>query len=193
MNKYILPFEAALTSDMCTRLISLFQNNEKAAEVCQDYAYSEINMIDHPAFAEHCSLIAHACMKTTISYLNRVALDVAQRAHWFKTCTTFETPRIRKYSKDAGRMPWHFDACNFDSSRRFLAIVFHLNTLQNGDGALQFCFDDEKYNVNPRAGQCVMYPTSFSFLHQECIPKTADKFVITSFALLPDNKTYITD
>lgn len=179
---------------MYSELVALFSRNEEEAKLVSNEKlrlYKEINMFDNADLQPFCQTIAYTNLKLVKSYLAQTSEDINQKLFYFNTITGFETPLLRKYPMTTGMFNWHFDASNLDSSRRVLAIVYYLNTVE--DAFLEFSLAGETYRFSPIAGQAIIYPTSFQFLHREVSSKIKDRYVISTFALLPNKKEYPTD
>lgn len=190
----IVPFSNLLNDETCEKLITLFEKKADTSThhtLDNQYNYCEINMYNDIDFNEHCKSIATLCMNAVDYYRKNACSFLLDTIPYFETITTFETPVIRKYSKGEGFINWHFDSATFDSSRRFLAITIMLNDVPCG-GELEFKTPETAFNIHAKAGTLVISPTSFEYLHRENFANN-DKYVIMTFALLPDTQKYITD
>jgi hypothetical protein len=86
--------------------------------------------------------------------------------------------KIQHYKKNEGYFKWHFDAIGPGTWQRQLAMVIYLNTIEEG-GETAFQRQDAK--VKPIAGDAVIFPTFWTHAHCGEVPKSEDKYIISSF------------
>jgi hypothetical protein len=86
--------------------------------------------------------------------------------------------KIQHYGKEHGQFKWHFDALGPGAWERQLAMIIYLNSVENG-GETSFHRQDIK--VKPVAGDAVFFPTFWTHMHCGEIPRSGDKYVISSF------------
>jgi len=90
-------------------------------------------------------------------------------------CTGY---KIQHYKKNEGHFKWHFDALGPGAWDRQLAMVIYLNSVADGG---ETSFQRQNLKVKPVAGDAVFFPTFWTHLHCGEIPKSEDKYVISSF------------
>lgn len=194
MSSLITPFSKILNKEICSTLIDKFIVKEAHAtiyDVKDQFYYHQFNMVNDPDFSVHCQDIMALCMNAVNYYCKHTCKYLQEILSSFDTISTFETPIIRKYPAGKGFINWHFDSSTYKSSRRFLAIVITLNDISFG-GELEFKTSENRSKLTPQQGTLIISPTSFEYLHRELLPNE-DKYVISTFALLPDTTKYITD
>jgi 2OG-Fe(II) oxygenase superfamily len=86
--------------------------------------------------------------------------------------------KIQHYRKNEGHFKWHFDAIGPGTWERQLAMVIYLNSVQDGG---ETCFDRQDLQVKPIAGDAVIFPTFWTHAHCGQIPRSQDKYIISSF------------
>jgi 2OG-Fe(II) oxygenase superfamily len=86
--------------------------------------------------------------------------------------------KIQHYKKNEGHFKWHFDAIGPGTWERQLAMVIYLNSVQDGG---ETCFHRQNLEVKPIAGDAVMFPTFWTHAHCGQIPRSEDKYIISSF------------
>ena len=86
--------------------------------------------------------------------------------------------KIQHYKKNEGRFKWHFDALGPGAWERQLAMIIYLNSVEDGG---ETCFHRQNLRIKPVAGDAVFFPTFWTHMHCGEVPKSADKFVISSF------------
>jgi len=111
--------------------------------------------------------------------VQRVVLSVAAQFPslqvWPLRCTGY---KIQYYRKNQGHFKWHFDALGAGAWDRQLAMVIYLNSVASGG---ETCFYRQNLRVRPVAGDAVFFPTFWTHMHCGEIPRSDDKYVISSF------------
>jgi 2OG-Fe(II) oxygenase superfamily len=101
-------------------------------------------------------------------------------------CTGY---KIQHYRQNQGHFKWHFDAIGPGAWDRQLALVIYLNSVADGG---ETCFHRQNLKIKPVAGDAVFFPTFWTHLHCGEVPRTGDKYVISSFIRfeIPGADTY---
>ncbi len=86
--------------------------------------------------------------------------------------------KIQHYKKDEGYFKWHFDALGPGTWDRQIAMIVYLNSVQEGG---ETCFHLQNLKIKPVAGDAVLFPTFWTHAHCGEIPRSEDKYIITSF------------
>ena len=86
--------------------------------------------------------------------------------------------KIQHYKKNEGHFKWHFDAIGPGTWERQLAMVIYLNTVEEGG---ETCFHQQNLQVKPIAGDALIFPTFWTHAHCGQIPRSDDKYIISSF------------
>jgi hypothetical protein len=86
--------------------------------------------------------------------------------------------KIQHYKKDEGHFKWHFDALGPGAWDRQLAVIIYLNSLEGGG---ETCFHRQNMRVKPVVGDALFFPTFWTHMHCGEIPKSQDKYIISSF------------
>jgi hypothetical protein len=100
-------------------------------------------------------------------------------------------PQIQKYQKGLGGYPyWHSETYpqqNSDETiRRVLLYIFYLNDVDDG-GETEFFYQQIK--CKPKRGSMVIAPCYFTHTHRGNIPKSNDKYIMTSWLSFKDSKS----
>ncbi len=90
-------------------------------------------------------------------------------------CTGY---KIQHYKKDEGHFKWHFDALGPGGWDRQLALIVYLNSVADGG---ETCFHRQSLKFKPVAGDALFFPTFWTHLHCGEVPRSADKYIISSF------------
>lgn len=86
--------------------------------------------------------------------------------------------KIQHYKKSEGRFKWHFDAFGPGGRDRQLAMIIYLNSVEDGG---ETCFYRQDLKIKPVAGTGLFFPPFWTHLHCGEIPRSGDKYVISSF------------
>ncbi|MDF2179152.1 2OG-Fe(II) oxygenase [Aliiglaciecola sp. CAU 1673] len=91
----------------------------------------------------------------------------------------------QKYPKGEGGYPyWHSEVYpqqgHNDALHRMLLFMFYLNDVEEG-GETDFYYQD--LSIKPEAGRMVIAPAYFTHTHRGNIPKSGDKYILTSWVL----------
>ena len=90
-------------------------------------------------------------------------------------CTGY---KIQHYKKNEGHFKWHFDALGPGGWDRQLAVIVYLNSVADGG---ETSFHRQNLKIKPVAGDALFFPTFWTHLHCGEIPRSEDKYVISSF------------
>jgi len=94
---------------------------------------------------------------------------------WPLRCTGY---KIQHYKRNEGHFKWHFDALGPGGWDRQLAVVVYLNSVAEGG---ETCFHRQNLKMKPVAGDALFFPTFWTHLHCGEIPRSGDKYIISSF------------
>jgi hypothetical protein len=100
----------------------------------------------------------------------------------------------QKYEAQDGGYPyWHSEIYpqqnTTDALHRNLLFMFYLNDVQEG-GETEFFYQGAK--IKPKAGRMVIAPAGFTHTHRGNVPRSNDKYILTSWVLFnPGNMIYV--
>jgi hypothetical protein len=91
----------------------------------------------------------------------------------------------QKYDMNNGGYPyWHSEVYpqkgTNDALHRVMLFMFYLNDVTEG-GETDFHY--QNISVKPKAGRMVIAPAYFTHTHRGCVPKSNDKYILTSWIL----------
>jgi hypothetical protein len=86
--------------------------------------------------------------------------------------------KIQHYTKNEGHFKWHFDAIGPGTWDRQVAMIIYLNSVESGG---ETCFHRQNLRIKPIAGDAVIFPTFWTHAHCGEIPRSEDKYIISSF------------
>jgi hypothetical protein len=85
---------------------------------------------------------------------------------------------IQHYKKNEGHFKWHVDSLGQGSWDRQMAMVLYLNSVEDGG---ETSFSKQNIKVKPTAGDAVFFPTFWTHRHCGEMPRSNDKYIISSF------------
>jgi 2OG-Fe(II) oxygenase superfamily len=172
-----------LPADLCRRCIELYEQDprkhagytasaageqqlEAAVKVSTDLGI-ETEGVWQPIFTE-----LHSAVTAVVQHISTQfsALQLAPL-----TCTGY---KIQHYRKNTGHFKWHFDALGPGGWERQLAVIIYLNSIEDGG---ETSFYAQNLKIKPVAGQALFFPPFWTHMHCGEIPRSADKYVISSF------------
>lgn len=86
--------------------------------------------------------------------------------------------KIQHYRQNEGRFKWHFDAFGPGGRDRQLAMIIYLNSVAEGG---ETCFHRQDLKIKPVAGSALFFPPFWTHMHCGEVPRSGDKYVISSF------------
>lgn len=92
---------------------------------------------------------------------------------------------LQKYACGSGGYHhWHSETyprdVNCETLHRVLLFMFYLNDVADG-GETSFFYQDQ--HVKPQTGRMVIAPAGFTHTHKGHVPKSSDKYILTSWIL----------
>lgn len=93
---------------------------------------------------------------------------------------------IQKYTKSDGKYVYHNDAfIDFNKNRyRVFTYLWYLNTVTEGGETVFW----DSYKIKPEAGKLVLFPACWTFPHTGKMPISNDKYIITGWIYVNENK-----
>jgi hypothetical protein len=91
--------------------------------------------------------------------------------------------KIQMYPKNQGYFRWHADSLGKNARNRVAAMVLYLNDVAQG-GETEFFHQNLK--VAPKAGNLLLFPAGWNYMHCGHIPESNDKYIISSFVKIND-------
>lgn len=129
-------------------------------EILPDGAWADIFGRIHPAI--------QSCIADYVSR-SPILQSLALQATGYK---------VQMYPQGEGHFRWHADAVGGASADRVVAMVLYLNDVARG-GETEFFHQGLK--IAPRAGQLVLFPAGWNYMHCGHTPTSGDKYIISTF------------
>ena len=93
--------------------------------------------------------------------------------------------RIQMYPRNEGYFRWHADSVGKHGAGRVAAMVLYLNDVEKG-GETEFFH--QRITISPRAGQLVLFPTGWNYMHRGNTPESGDKYIVSTFIKVKDQE-----
>ena len=91
--------------------------------------------------------------------------------------------KIQMYPRGQGFFRWHADSTGPGVQSRQVAMILYLNDVAEG-GETEFFHQAIK--VAPRAGQLLLFPAGWNYMHCGQVPVSHDKYIIQTFVRIKD-------
>lgn len=91
--------------------------------------------------------------------------------------------KIQKYPRGEGYFRWHADSTGRGVQSRQVAMILYLNDVAQG-GETEFFHQGIK--VAPRAGQLLLFPAGWNYMHCGQVPVSQDKYIVQTFVRIKD-------
>jgi len=100
----------------------------------------------------------------------------------------------QKYERNSGGYPyWHSEIYpqknSIEALHRNLLFMFYLNDVEEG-GETEFVYQNVK--IQPKAGTMVIAPAGFTHTHRGNVPKSDNKYILTSWVLFNPGQNIFT-
>jgi hypothetical protein len=187
LAEYILHLRDAMPLDMCRRLIETYDSVSTSDQVSRKnklYDFSEINMLDHDAFAEFREPMGKLMQAVNKFYMDKTHNALRDKLVCYEPMKDYEAPRIKRYEPNHGIFDWHIDAADQNSAKRAIVLFWYLNDVEVG-GETIFDIGDE-VAIKPEAGSVVCFPPTWQYPHKGATPISGPKYVVSSYVWLPE-------
>ena len=92
--------------------------------------------------------------------------------------------KIQKTLPTQGYHAWHLEHNpGFENAKRALVFTIYLNDVEEG-GETEFLH--QSIRAKPVKGRCVIWPAAFPYVHRGNPPLQGEKYLITSWLILPN-------
>lgn len=87
--------------------------------------------------------------------------------------------RVKKYQPGGeDRFDEHIDVADYNSARRYLALLFYLNDVEEG-GETNFPFHD--IIITPKMGSVLIFPPTWEYPHLGKPPLSGNKYIMSTY------------
>lgn len=159
-----------LEPHICKELISSFENNVAYHERFDNVnmKFTQLNLTQHGLNTDLQRVVYNKIVAVTALYRE-------QQQH-LPEVHALEEFRIKKYNPKDDLFDWHVDVVDRETAKRFLAIQFYLNTVEEG-GRTCFKFT----TIAPIEGNVLCFPPNFMFPHCGQRPVSEPKYILTTY------------
>jgi len=172
-----------LTEDLCRTAIENYQRDPRrhpgytVGSRGENKSYDEVKVsTDLGIDSEGVWTAIHEQLHQTVS---RVVLSIAAQFPSLRVWPLRTTGyKIQHYKRNEGHFKWHFDALGPGAWERQLALVIFLNSVAEGG---ETSFHRHNLRVRPVAGDALLFPTFWTHMHCGEIPRSEDKYIVSSF------------
>ena len=172
-----------LTEDLCRTAIENYQRDPRrhpgytVGSRGENKSYDEVKVsTDLGIDSEGVWTAIHEQLHQTVS---RVVLSIAAQFPSLQVWPLRTTGyKIQHYKRNEGHFKWHFDALGPGAWERQLALVIFLNSVAEGG---ETSFHRHNLRVRPVAGDALLFPTFWTHMHCGEIPRSEDKYIVSSF------------
>ena len=172
-----------LTEDLCRTAIENYQRDPRrhpgytVGSRGENKSYDEVKVsTDLGIDSEGVWTAIHEQLHQTVS---RVVVSIAAQFPSLRVWPLRTTGyKIQHYRKNEGHFKWHFDALGPGAWERQLALVIFLNSVDEGG---ETSFHRQNLRVRPVAGDALLFPTFWTHMHCGEIPRSEDKYIVSSF------------
>ena len=172
-----------LTEDLCRTAIENYQRDPRrhpgytVGSRGENKSYDEVKVsTDLGIDSEGVWTAIHEQLHQTVS---RVVVSIAAQFPSLQVWPLRTTGyKIQHYKRNEGHFKWHFDALGPGAWERQLALVIFLNSVAEGG---ETSFHRQNLRVRPVAGDALLFPTFWTHMHCGEIPRSEDKYIVSSF------------
>jgi hypothetical protein len=172
-----------ISQDLCRRCIEMYEQDARKHSGYTTSAGGERRLEGDVKVSTDLSVDTEGAWAPVFTEVHaavtRVTLGIAERFTALQVaplqCTGY---KIQHYRKNDGHFKWHFDALGPGGWERQLALIIYLNSVADG-GETSFHRQDLK--IKPVAGNAVFFPPFWTHMHCGEVPRSGDKYIITSF------------
>ena len=85
---------------------------------------------------------------------------------------------IRHYKQNEDYYHWHIDTGPLSQCQIHLTFLYYLNDIEEG-GETEFKY--QKKTFKPKAGNVLIFPANWMYVHRGVQPRSDDKYVLSTF------------
>lgn len=210
MNYFVCEYKNSLSNELCDKIINAFENEPNkhigttmsgvnkdikdtldyslydfATMTCKNDLWTDIDKILYSELNEKLITYINNLKNHFFSKTNDLSFNFFQNT--FLVDTGF---MIQKYTKNIGKYIYHIDD-HVDMLKlryRVITYIWYLNDVDNG-GTTEFL--GGLFEIKPERGKLIFFPVSWCFPHRGNIPISNDKYIITGWFYIENNKDII--
>ena len=184
---FIRVYEDALREDVCKNTIRLFE--EQIHEEIDDDGRPKFKQWNLTQFLDENSDEGHSkvhadysiiqqCLIESCHYHVQQYMDDVDCRDFFPARSQMEQLRVKKYCKGTDdRFEMHVDVGDHQRAKRFLAIQWYLNDVEEG-GETEF---RNGLQIKPKAGTLLIFPPLWTYPHKANPAVSDSKYIATTY------------
>jgi len=167
-------YSGVLEPQHCKELISSFEDNVELHEKIENLGikFTQLNLTEHELSGGLQNLVYTKIVMVTERYRSKYK--------YLPSLNCLEQFRIKKYEPVEDVFDWHVDVVNRATAKRFLAIQFYLNTVDEG-GKTFFQVGEEHTVIDPVEGSVLCFPPTPMFPHCGQSTVSEPKYILTTY------------
>jgi hypothetical protein len=195
IENFIGVFDNYITDIDCAQAINFYEGENKLEHTLSRMTFegaSNVEKKDNQFFADHHNIpIWVGTLKPLIynfdqalnEYQKQTGIKEAYHVEHFK----YTGLKIQKTLPGEGYHMWHIEHNpGFLHEGRAMAWLIFLNDVEEA-GETEFLH--QKIRVKPKKGRIVIWPAAFPFVHRGNPPLSGEKYILTSWMMLPKIST----
>jgi len=191
ITNFIGVYDNYITKEECNKAIQIFEDQKKFNQTLDRIKAENISVLqkqDNHCYVDPGNLeLWWEQLKTLIlnydlafkHYIKHTGAHSAYDMLDFK----YTSIKIQKTLPTEGYHVWHIEhGLGVQCSNRAFAFSVYLNDVEEG-GETEFLHFSKR--VKPKTGRIVIWPASFPYLHRGNPPISGEKYMLTSWMILP--------
>jgi|688.fasta_scaffold800423_2 hypothetical protein len=178
-----------MQKEFCQSVIEYFEENQEnqiIRNIPDFYNFSEIDIPNiynvlkllNKEIPHNTSDIINYFYNSCNSIVNDYKSTLQIHNKQFPDVYNYENCRIKKYNKGEGFFSEHVDVRNYETAKRFLVIILYLNDVEEGG---ETNFPDYGISIKPSCGDVLVFPSTWTHLHQGNKPISSDKYILGTY------------
>ena len=194
INNFIGTYDGYITEEECKKAINLFEKQSKFDAVINRQEFEQSSILDKQDlqfFSAPANLeVWHRDLKVLLAnfdialkhYENNTGIKDVYGIKEFR----YTQLKIQKTLPTEGYHLWHTEwGPTEEALKRALAFSVYLNEVEEG-GETEFLHFSKR--VKSKTGRIVIWPAAFPYIHRGNPPLAGEKYILTSWLLLPDSR-----
>jgi len=180
LKHYIRVYDDVLDENLCKHIINNFDKHGEKIILDQDnIKFSTLNMTELAEADQRSEwgLIQNQVVTALQACGQQYIMDL-DCEKFMPQKNALEQIKAVRYTAGEGRFDEHIDVGDYASARRFLTYFVYLNDVEEGGSTY---FSNCDYEVEAKRGRIVMFPPTWQYPHAGLVPKSEDKYILTTY------------
>ncbi len=181
MDNLIRAYDGALSDQQCDYLVDMFEKHYALHENqinAKGQTLTRINLManKYTPFKEDLEYLSNVFMSGVKKYKDDLNLQKFQ----FPPKFSLEAMKIKRYEKGGkDSFPFHIDANDLETSKRFLVMFIYLTNNEKGQTTLKT--KDDLFISPCKKGTILLFPPYWPWVHQGEEPIHESKYILGSY------------